>query len=174
MLYMYQPHPAMMSKRIGSDKNGNAVHQLYRWGAEVEPDPDREGYCRLKHRKKGSPLRAGNSYVALGLPDDIFPITIAAGAVLEQQSYTPAIQEDGFLGYHYIQGIPTTPTAFTTDIKHRGDSLLSGNVPMDIFRNDTVYTPVFGHFISENTSLTESFRNTGLAPLTIAPGFSLL
>lgn len=157
--------------------DGKLKNVLLRYGPELEPDPARPGYARLKTNIRGSVFRSGKSYCALGLPENEFPATggiLVPAGTTAQFNFKDAIQEPGHLGHLYVMGVPTTATLYLTDVSRYGDSLMSGNVPLNIFQRDSVYNPVFGHYIDPNTQLTITFRNRSAGDLQVAPGFSLI
>lgn len=155
----------------------NTAKQKYEnllWGCAMEPDPNLPGYARLKVMEgAGSVCRQGKGYVAFGAADVQSPVTVpAAGQVTVQ--FREVIQEYGWIGYLYLYGVPVTPTVYVTNLSRNGDSLMNGNVPATMFQQDSVYNPVHGHFVNNNTSLDLILRNTAAVAITIGSGFSLL
>jgi len=165
--------PSLVPVTMGYDAGGKPVTQMLKWGCLIEADPSLPGYARLAALDRGSVCRGGKSYVALGLADVSAPIVVpAAGSITV--GFRGTIQEAGWLGYLYLYGVPVTPTIYVTDLKRKGDSLISGNVPGEMFVRDSVYNPVLGHYIDSNTQLDLTLRNTGAAAQSIGAGFSLL
>jgi len=158
----------------GVDNAGKAITKLLRWGCMIEEDPNRQGYARLAALSKGSPCREGNSYVALGLDNALFPVTVPAGATTGELNYRNSIQEEGYLAHLIVYGVPVTPTLALIEVKRRGDSMVSGNVGCNIFTETSFYNPLWGHWIDTNTQLIVDFRNLGAADINIMPSWALL
>lgn len=166
--------PSLVPVHTGYDGAGKPVTSMMKWGCVIEPDPSLPGYARMAALDRGSVCRGGKSYVALGLEDANSPVTIAAASSTAELNFRNTIQEPGWLGYMNLQGVPVTPTVYVTDVKRRGDSLMSGNVPAELFLRDSVYNPVFGHYIDPNTQLTITLRNTAAVAVDIGIGFGLI
>lgn len=181
MLRMPQMVPLFSGNYIkGEDGKVVPEMKLLQFGFDIEEDPKRKGYARYSH-EYGSICRSGKGYVALGLATADTPVVVPAAVAGPpfvpgniEVNYTDAIRESGWLGTHVIHGIPAAPTLSVSDIRYRNDGLTSGNVPLNMFDAFSFYSPLFGHFIRENVSLTESFRNFALADQNLIPGFTLL
>ena len=63
---------------------------------------------------------------------------------------------------------------FLTEIKINGNSVLSGRVAAAMFDFNSDITPIFGHFIFNSSSIVVNIFNAGVAPVTVAPSWSLL
>ena len=137
------------------------------FGAVLEADPGCEGYARLARYTKGSALRNGRSYVALGAA----VTAIVAGAAAD---ITWVIQEPGYLGKLCLQSETDTLGLFVTGLTIRGDNLFSGDVVAEMFRPDSVHSPIFGHYIDTNTRLVIGLRNDSAADMDISPSFALI
>ena len=168
--------PATLQQQVGITKEGKPVFKLFRFGVNLEIDPDREGYMRPRQMSEGrsSFKLIPNSYVGLGLPGALSPVTVAAASPSLELQFNDAIQRPGFLGHFYTAGVPAAPTLFLTEIKINGNSVLSGRTPAGIFDFNTDFTPLFGHFIDNNSNILVIYFNAGGAPQVVAPGWSLL
>lgn len=136
-------------------------------GPIFEADNNAPGYACLAKLNKGSPLRNGRSYVALGA----VRTNIAAGAAAE---VVWQIQEPGYLGKLCLQSETDTLGLYVTQLAIRGDGLFSGDVVAEMFRPDSVHSPLFGHYIDTNTRLVLGLRNDSAAAMDISPTFALI
>jgi len=168
--------PQFIPVVAGTDKDGRIQTKTLQFGAVLEEDPSRPGYARLACMSKGSPLRGGygNSYIGLGLNAAVTPVVIAAGVASAALNFRNEIQEEGWLGYLHVEGVPAAAGLFVTDLARKGDRLISGQVNAGMFRHDSVISPLFGHYIDSNTQLIIQFFNGTAAPVTISPTFSLI
>lgn len=152
----------MFPSSIVPTKDGNLIH-----GPVLEEDPQQKGYARLARFQKGSALRNGRSYVALGA----LRTAVAAGAAV---TITWVIQEPGYLGKLCLQSATDLLDLFVTELSIRGDNLFSGDVIADMFRPDSMASPLFGHYIDTNTRLVIGLRNSSAAAMDISPTFALI
>ncbi len=167
MLYMPSALPVEVRNREGKIET-----KMLRTGPAMEIDKS-TGQLRLKAKEGGSVFRPGKGYCAFGLDDASYPVTVLAGDILEV-NFQQAIQEPGWLGYHFIMGVPVAPTLFIINILRYGDSLLSGNVGANMYTEQAWNSPVFGHFVIPSTTLKHQYRNRGVADQDIAPSWALL
>ena len=173
---MYASAPTVIQEQTGTTKDGRPVFKLMRYGVDIEPHGEIAGMCQPVQYKDGRSAfkLIGNSYVALGLPGVLSPVTIAAGVGTGDLQFRDAIQRPGYLGYFQMAGVPAAPSVFLTEIKINGNSVLSGRVSANLFDFNSDISPIFGHFIYNSSSIVVNIFNAGAAPVLIAPSWSLL
>jgi hypothetical protein len=152
--------------------NGKLVSVPHKFGAIVEPDPNRVGYARLARfpDKKGcSPLRGGRSYTAAF--SSVTNVLGAGGTGILDIGTN--IQEGGYLGQLVLD--PIAADLYITDIKIAGDSLVTGDVPFSVYAPDSIAARAwFGQWIDPNTKLSVSVRNDTGAAIDAVAGFTLI
>jgi hypothetical protein len=152
------------------DEKGNTKVVRYQCGPRMEPDPKNPGRARLQQLDRGSALRFGLSYVALGFQAN--PVAILAAAASGQLAF--AIVEPGYLGEFIIQGAPATATVWVTDLSRGGDRMFSGLVPAGIFDPVSRVHPMFGHYVDTTTRLEFNIQNIGAGPVSLGVAFTLI
>jgi len=168
--------PTVVQTQVGLTSDGRPKFKLMTYGVDIEAHPDIEGMCIPRQYQDGKSAfkLIGNSYVGLGLPGLLNPVTIPAGTASGPLEFRDAIQRPGYLGYFQMAGVPAFPSVFMTEIKINGNSVLSGRVAAQMFDFNSDISPLFGHFIYNSTSLSIDIFNAGVAPVTVAPSWSLL
>lgn len=119
--------------------------------------------------RRGSIFRGGASVVATGA--SVAQQIIAAGA---SGTFTMQVVEDTHLGQLVIYNQAAVPL-IVTEISIDNDGVINGEIPADMFRADSLWSPVFGHFVSKNSTVTVTLANRDGATSTVAaPAFNSL
>lgn len=114
---------------------------------------------------KGSFLRGGNSIVSVGGPA---LASVANGAATGDQEFT--IDEAAVLDR--LVASEEDVSAYLTELKLNGDSLISGNVPLALFGNDNPFSPKFGHVVIQGDKLKFNISNASGAAKVFRLAFS--
>lgn len=132
---------------------------------------DRDGRLmapRALKFQRGSIFRGGASVVASGPTSG--SQSIAAGGSAD---FDIEIIEDCYLEHLVVEpagGELLVVTAITVD----NDGLVNNEVPASIFRGDSTVTPLFGHFVTKNSTIRVTVENPTAAAVITSVGFTAL
>jgi hypothetical protein len=60
-----------------------------------------------------------------------------------------------------------------TSIKHNNDEMVTGYVPISVFAQDSVASPMFGHWVDVNDVISVTFRNETGATVELSFAFTV-
>lgn len=143
------------------NNSGAAVIPGAAWTVEAAPADARKQYA----------ARAGRSLVAIGGP------TVTSVAASSTATMTYSIEEAGVLCHLVIAATDTGDLneLLVTSIKLNNDELITGSVPVSVFRHDSIDSPLFGHKVDRSTKLSITVENKdGATAASVYSGFSVL
>ncbi len=123
----------------------------------------------LPRPAKGSALRGGASVVASG-PATASTSIAAAGS----QTFEIDIVEDSHLGFLFIQTQGDLNELTVSSISVDNDGLINGTVPAELYRADNPNTPLFGHWVTKNSTVRVTIANGGAGAAVVSVGFTAL
>jgi hypothetical protein len=97
--------------------------------------------------------------------------TVPAGDVVTS---TYSIEEEGVGGRFIADTFDTGDLITVESIRYDNVELLSGVTGLNMFRKDSVMSPLLAILFQESHSLKVTFRNHGASPILVAHGFTVL
>lgn len=117
-------------------------------------------------RYRGSAWRGGRSLVAIGVP----PQNVGIGATA---TFTFTISEPGYLGRLFAAASVQLGDVLITSIKHNNDELITSEVTGEMFAQDAIQSPGFGHYVEVADAVSITLRNDNAAAQDVRLAWSV-